>query len=71
MEDLKYPIGKFVMPSEVSEISYVDAVDSIAELPANLMMVLKDMDEIFLDTPYRPEVWTVRQVIHHLADSHC
>ncbi len=46
------------------------AVDAIAEAPAGLRAAVADLDEGQIDTPYRPEGWTVRQVVHHLPDSH-
>ena len=69
-EDLRYPIGRFraVMPV-TSEIRSA-AIDAIAGLPQRLRAVVKNLDDAQLDTPYRPEGWTIRQVVHHIADSH-
>ena len=69
-EDLRYPIGRFraVMPvtSELRSAS----IDAIAGLPDRLRAAVADLDDTQLDTPYRPEGWTIRQVVHHVADSH-
>ncbi|MDE0263977.1 MAG: bacillithiol transferase BstA [Bryobacterales bacterium] len=68
--DLRYPIGRFlpaepVMPDEVN-----GWIDDIAALPADLRRVVHRLSKSQLDTPYRPGGWTVRQVVHHLPDSH-
>jgi uncharacterized damage-inducible protein DinB len=66
---LSYPIGKF-------ESSSIDAnrrseyVQTITDLPANIREAVNGLSEEQLDTPYRPGGWTVRQTIHHVADSH-
>ena len=69
-EDLRYPIGRFraVMPV-TSEIRSA-AIDAIAGLPQRLRAAVADLDDRQLDTQYRPEGWTIRQVVHHVADSH-
>ena len=70
MDDLRYPIGPFrFAPPATSETRRAD-VTSIAEAPARLREAVAGLDERQLDTPYRPEGWTVRQVVHHVADSH-
>ncbi len=68
--DLKYPIGKFQFDGEITESVIKDWINEIEELPRLLRDAVKDLDKEQLDTPYRSEGWTVRQVIHHLADSH-
>lgn len=68
--DLKYPIGKFQFDGEITESVIKDWINEIEELPRLLIDAVKDLDKEQLDTPYRSEGWTVRQVIHHLADSH-
>jgi hypothetical protein len=70
LEKLKYPIGKFTWPNTVSEAELRQAIQTISDLPAKLKMAAGKLSEDLLDTPYRPEGWTVRQVIHHVADSH-
>lgn len=71
MTDLRYPVGKF--PFERNDYSDADraaAIEDIASLPQKLRDAVAGLTEEQLDTPYRPEGWTIRQVIHHVADSH-
>lgn len=68
--DLRYPIGKFVWPESVSEEARLGMIQDISATPARLRAALAGLSESQLDTPYRPEGWTVRQVVHHLPDSH-
>jgi uncharacterized damage-inducible protein DinB len=70
MEDLRYPIGKFQFDAEVTPAKRQEWLAAIAQLPSQLREVVKVWSDRQLDTPYRPGGWTVRQVIHHLADSH-
>lgn len=70
MTDLRYPIGKFTPPERITSQDLQEAIDVIAALPAELRAVSSDLSEERLDTPYRADGWTVRQVIHHVADSH-
>lgn len=70
MENLQYPIGKYAMPSEISETKLVEWIRILEELPAQLRAITSEMNDVQLDTPYRPDGWTVRQVVHHVADSH-
>ena len=68
--DLRYPIGEFSPPDPL-EREQVDAwTDDIAALPADLRRTVARLTDVQLDTPYRPGGWTVRQVVHHLPDSH-
>jgi len=69
-EDLRYPIGRFraVMPI-TSELRSA-AIDAIAGLPERMRAAVADLNDTQLDTSYRPEGWTIRQVVHHVADSH-
>lgn len=69
-EDLSYPIGKFDADYEPTNELRRELIDRIAELPARLSRAVANLDDRQLDTPYRPEGWTVRQTIHHIADSH-
>jgi DinB superfamily len=69
-EKLKYPIGKVNVPSEITESRRNTFIKEIADLPALLKDALKGLSEEQLGTPYRPDGWTIRQVVHHLADSH-
>lgn len=74
MEDLRYPIGKFEwIPAENEEQGAnrrVQYIDVLAKLPLNLRAAVQGLTPSQCDTPYRPEGWTVRQVVHHVPDSH-
>jgi hypothetical protein len=70
LEQLKYPIGRFVPPAIITPQNIQEWIVEIEHLPARLSELLKGLTQTTLDTPYRPEGWTVRQVVHHLADSH-
>ena len=70
MEKLKYPIGHFKKPEKITEHIRSEWISRIATLPGRLETALANMTEAQLDTPYRPGGWTVRQLIHHIADSH-
>jgi uncharacterized damage-inducible protein DinB len=69
-EDLRYPIGKFDASREVTPELRTEFIRTIADLPRNIAEAVKNLDERQLDTEYRPEGWTVRQTVHHVADSH-
>lgn len=68
--DLSYPIGKFDWSAPVPPEARRPAIEDIAEAPARLREAVRGLDAAQLDTPYRPDGWTVRQVVHHVADSH-
>jgi hypothetical protein len=68
--DLRYPVGPFAKPAALSEAQRRAAIDSIAATPAALRAAVRGLSEAQLETPYRPDGWTVRQVVHHVADSH-
>ena len=70
IEDLKYPIGNFEIPEDVSVENIRIWINEIAGLPEKLNELVSGLDKEQLDTPYRPEGWTVKQLVHHLADSH-
>ncbi len=70
LEKLKYPIGKFSAPKEFSKALYDQWIQTIDELPKKLTTAVNNLTDKQLDTPYREGGWTVRQVVHHLADSH-
>jgi len=70
MEELKYPIGKFQIPSVYDEAFITQAIQTLAELPSQLRAVLSGVSADKLIGKYRPDGWSVRQVVHHLADSH-
>ena len=69
MTDLRYPIGKFTCGTYVEE-QKPQYLDEIEQTPAWLRAAVKGLSDAQLDTPYRPGGWTVRQVVHHLPDSH-
>src|SRR5271165_5556653 len=70
MTDLRYPIGKFTYNGSLTDDQKQKFLDDIAQAPANLRAAVKGLSEQQLDTPYRPDGWTVRQVAHHVPDSH-
>jgi uncharacterized damage-inducible protein DinB len=68
--DPRYPIGKFEWEGGLTEEKRRQYIEDIAETPAKLCAAVEGLSEAQLATPYRDGGWTVRQVIHHLADSH-
>lgn len=68
--DLRYPIGKFTYEGPLTEDRKRSFLDDIAKTPDNLRVAVKGLSQEQLDTPYRPGGWTVRQVVHHVPDSH-
>ncbi|HEX5423402.1 MAG TPA: bacillithiol transferase BstA [Candidatus Acidoferrales bacterium] len=68
--DLRYPIGKLQRTENLSDAQRTPLISAIAEAPAKLRQAVAGLTEQQLDTPYRPGGWTVRQVVHHLPDSH-
>lgn len=67
---LQYPIGPFVQPLEINSDNILKWIADIEEFPVLLKTEILKLSEAQLDTPYRPGGWTVRQVVHHCADSH-
>ena len=70
MKDLRYPIGKFQAPTRFDAGARRDFIASIEATPAALRKSIAGLSPQQLDTPYRPGGWAVRQVVHHLPDSH-
>jgi uncharacterized damage-inducible protein DinB len=68
--DLRYPIGKFQSVEQLSETQRREFIDAIAEAPSHLSAAVAGLKPEQIDTPYRPGGWTVRQVTHHVPDSH-
>jgi uncharacterized damage-inducible protein DinB len=70
LEELMYPIGKYQVVEAADKASVNKWIKEIETLPKRLKAAVKGFNARQLNTPYRPEGWTVRQVIHHIADSH-
>jgi len=68
--DLRYPIGRFEWPNSVDAVERREYLRQIAEAPGRFREAVRGLSESQLDTAYRPGGWTVRQVAHHVADSH-
>jgi hypothetical protein len=68
--DPRYPIGKFEKPDLITSQLLADWIDSLSVFPAALSREVVNLSGSQLETPYRREGWTVRQVVHHCADSH-
>jgi uncharacterized damage-inducible protein DinB len=68
--DPRYPIGKYEAPAQVTPALRAEAIDLTSSLPEGLRAAVKGLNDTQLDTPYRDGGWTVRQVVHHVADSH-
>jgi uncharacterized damage-inducible protein DinB len=68
--DPRYPVGKYSPPKEVTLELRKLAIDEIAAAPAKLRAALQGLNDAQLDTPYREGGWTLRQVAHHVPDSH-
>jgi uncharacterized damage-inducible protein DinB len=69
-DDLRYPIGQFAAPATINNALRNTWMDEIAALPGQLAAAIHNLNDTQLDTPYRPGGWTVRQLVHHVADSH-
>lgn len=70
MADLRYPVGKFQPITQITDAQRQAFIQQIAETPTKLRAAVQGLTDEQLGTPYRPEGWTVRQVVHHLPDSH-
>ncbi|WP_405248330.1 YfiT family bacillithiol transferase [Cellulophaga sp. Asnod2-G02] len=70
LEQLKYPIGKFKCPELITEEQIDKWILDLQLLPERIEALVTDLTSEQLETPYRPEGWTLRQLIHHIADSH-
>src|SRR5216683_3617026 len=70
MSDLRYPIGRHERVATLAPAQRHECIEQIAAAPAQLRRAVAGLDDRQLDTPYRPDGWTVRQVIHHVPESH-
>ncbi len=70
MDDLRYPVGTNSFDAIVNESEYQQMIQTIADAPKVLRQAVEKLSDAQLDTPYRVGGWTVRQVVHHLGDSH-
>jgi len=70
MEHLKYPVGRYSAPGKITPAIIGQWIDSIAAQPARFRELLQGLTEEEMNLTYRPEGWTIRQVIHHVVDSH-
>ncbi len=70
LEQLKYPVGKFVKPKSITNDIIDSAISEIENFPSFVKTEIQNLDEKDLQLRYRPEGWTITQVVHHCADSH-
>ncbi|WP_217596667.1 YfiT family bacillithiol transferase [Cohnella sp. GbtcB17] len=70
MDDLRYPIGKFTYEGDIAPEQRRQWIQEIAALPEMLSEAVRGLNDVQLDTPYREGGWKVRQVVHHIGDSH-
>lgn len=70
LEELKYPKGKYVVPDTIDQSTISGWIHTLEALPANLTKLVENLSYENLDWQYRPKGWKIRQVVHHLADSH-
>lgn len=70
LEILKYPIGQFEAPAEITQHMLEGWINDIRHLPTLLEIATQELDEAQLLTPYRPGGWNLAQVVHHVTDSH-
>ncbi len=70
LQKLRYPIGEYVLNPDPSADEIKKFIDTIESFPERLSKAVKDLNDEQLDTPYREGGWTIRQVVHHVADSH-
>jgi uncharacterized damage-inducible protein DinB len=70
IEDLRFPVGEFEKTVEMTPEKRAEFIQIIKDLPDRLRRAVEGLTDEQLETPYRPEGWTVRQTVHHVADSH-
>ncbi len=69
-EEIKFPIGKFKKPVEITTQILLNYIKEISTFPKRIQLEVENLTDEQLDTPYRNGGWTIRQVVHHCADSH-
>jgi len=69
-DSLRFPVGRFDIKSEPDASARPQLIEQIAETPSRLRAAVRGLSDEQLDTPYRPGGWTIRQVVHHVPDSH-
>jgi len=69
-DDLRYPTGKWTKVANPDAAARAEMIGRIATVPAALRTAVEGLDDGQLDTPYRPDGWSTRQIVHHIADSH-
>jgi uncharacterized damage-inducible protein DinB len=67
---LRYPVGKFEKPTMITPEQRAEFIQIIADLPKNIAQAVEGLSDEQLEAPYRPDGWTLRQTVHHVADSH-
>jgi DinB superfamily len=70
MTELQYPVGKFERQSEYHPHEIEQFIGILEQLPSQMRAAVAGLTDAQLETPYRPEGWTLRQVVHHVPDSH-
>ena len=70
LDDLRYPVGRFSPPDSTLPGIRAAQIETLRMLPGVLRLAVSGLNDLQLDTPYREGGWTVRQVVHHVPDSH-
>lgn len=70
LKQLQYPIGSFKSPAHFEEAPIASWIETIFRFPSDLTALVENLSDEQLDTPYRPGGWTIRQLVHHVGDSH-
>lgn len=70
LQQLRYPIGVFEVPEEITQELLDEWINILEDLPKRLTNMVTPLSEEQLETPFRPGGWTVRQLVHHISDSH-
>ena len=70
IEQLQYPVGRFEYSHDVTDEQVKEAITVISKFPSALMEAIRGLNDEQLNATYRPGGWTIRQVVHHVADSH-